>query len=219
MSPKTIISTVLIAFLAISVAYLAVDELRSHRSRNTVSAEGNVAATDSSSIASGPSTAARTRDSQSQGPEVASSREDRAPGKAPLALQEETTPGSPASRPPAATRDTTTKVIAYYFHGTQRCPTCRKLEAYSLESIEKKFAAELRQGLLEWQVVNVDEPENEHFVDDYGLYTRSLVVVRVDGGHQVEWKNLERIWELVDDREAFFDYVQQETATYLRKTE
>ena len=28
------------------------------------------------------------------------------------------------------------KIIAYYFHGTRRCATCKKLEAYSKEAIE-----------------------------------------------------------------------------------
>jgi hypothetical protein len=89
------------------------------------------------------------------------------------------------------------KVIAYYFHGTQRCPTCRKLEAYSGE------------------VVNVDEPLNKHFVNDYQLYTKSLVIVKMQGGKQVDWKNLQKIWELVGEKDDFMRYVQDEVSAYL----
>jgi hypothetical protein len=106
-------------------------------------------------------------------------------------------------------------VIAYYFHGTQRCATCRKLEAYSLESIQAGFPGQLRDGTLEWRVVNIDEPGNKHFVEDYKLYTRSLVIVKLQEGKQTEWKNLEKIWDLVDDKQGFATYVQQEIKTYL----
>jgi hypothetical protein len=117
-------------------------------------------------------------------------------------------PQTPTAAPPK-------KVIAYYFHGTQRCPTCRKLEAYSAEAIEKGFGEALKQGQLEWRVVNVDEPLNKHFVNDYQLYTKSLVIVKMQGGKQVEWKNLEKIWELVGERDDFIKYVRDEVSAYL----
>jgi hypothetical protein len=107
------------------------------------------------------------------------------------------------------------KVLAYYFHGTQRCPTCRKLEAYSAEAIEKGFGEALKRGNLEWRGVNVDEPLNKHFVKDYQLYTKSLVIVKMQGGKQVEWKNLEKIWELVGEKDDFVRYVQDEVSAYL----
>jgi len=107
------------------------------------------------------------------------------------------------------------KILAYYFHGTQRCPTCRKLEAYSAEAIEKGFGEALKRGNLEWRVVNVDEPLNKHFVKDYQLYTKSLVIVKMQGGKQVEWKNLEKIWELVGEKDDFVRYVQDEVSAYL----
>lgn len=107
------------------------------------------------------------------------------------------------------------RVLVYYFHGTTRCATCRKLEAFSSEAVRQAFSEELQKGQLKWQILNIDEPENEHFVEDYQLYTRSLVVARVSGGKGTEWKNLERIWELVGDKAAFMKYVQDEIRAYL----
>jgi hypothetical protein len=34
-------------------------------------------------------------------------------------------------------------------------------------------------------------------------------------GEQVGWKNLQKIWELVGDKESFVKYVQSEVAEYL----
>jgi hypothetical protein len=34
-------------------------------------------------------------------------------------------------------------------------------------------------------------------------------------GKQAEWKNLRRVWELLNNKEAFLRYVQEEVRTYL----
>jgi len=102
------------------------------------------------------------------------------------------------------------KFIAYYFHGTRRCATCKKLEAYSTEAVQTGFPDQLKSGALEWQVVNIDEEENEHFVKDYQLYTKSVIVSHIVDGKEAEWKNLDKIWELVGDKDKFIEYVRSE---------
>ncbi len=107
------------------------------------------------------------------------------------------------------------KVVVYYFYGMARCPTCRKFESFSSEAVREGFPKELSEGRLEWRMVNVEESGNEHFVSDYQLYSKSIVIVKIQDGKQTEWKNLKRIWELVSDKEAFVKYVQDEVKTYL----
>lgn len=107
------------------------------------------------------------------------------------------------------------KIIAYYFHGTRRCVTCKKIEAYSKEAVETSFAKELEDGLLEFSSVNFDEEENKHFIDDYKLYTKSLVVCDYNKGKQIKWKNLEKVWEHVNNKDDFLKYVQNEIRAYL----
>jgi hypothetical protein len=107
------------------------------------------------------------------------------------------------------------KVIVYYFHGNVRCPTCRKIEALADQALRAGFADELQSGRLEWRRVNLDEAGNDHFVADYELETRSLVVADYQAGRQMRWKNLKQIWELAGDDTAFRRYVQDETRAYL----
>ena len=57
-----------------------------------------------------------------------------------------------------AAADTDTKVIAYYFHVTVRCTTCRTIESYSREVIEQKFGADIAKGRLQYKLVNVQLP-------------------------------------------------------------
>ncbi len=113
---------------------------------------------------------------------------------------------------PAGSSD---KVVAYYFHATVRCVTCRTIESYSREAIEQAFAKEIKEGKLEWKPVNITLPENKHFVHDYQLYTRSLVIVKIRGGKQVDWRNLAQVWDLVGDKGQFLKYVQSNIRAYL----
>ena len=109
------------------------------------------------------------------------------------------------------------KVIAYYFHGSFRCSTCHKLEQYSKETIEENFKDEIANGALEFKTINVEEKGNEHFVNDYQLYTKSLVISKVQDGREIQHKNLEKIWEYVGNKERFFDYVTSEIKVYLKE--
>ena len=116
---------------------------------------------------------------------------------------------------PQVVDETGHKVIAYYFHTTKRCPTCRKIEEYTTESIETGFAAQLKSGKLEFHVVNVDEPENRHYIDDYQLTTKSVVLADYRDGRQTRWKNLDRVWQYVRERQVFINYIEDETKDYL----
>jgi hypothetical protein len=112
---------------------------------------------------------------------------------------------------------TDTKVIAYYFHVTVRCTTCRMIESYSREVVEQKFGADIAKGRLQYKLVNLQLPENRHFVKDYQLFTKSLVVVRFDKGKQTEYKVLNDTWELVGDKSAMQAYVEREVRDYLKR--
>lgn len=107
------------------------------------------------------------------------------------------------------------RIIAYYFHATRRCITCRKLESYTMEAVTIGFSDDMESGRLEWRTVNVEEPGNYHFVEDYRLSTKSVVIVDMRDGKQARWKNLKRIWELVNDKTVFIDYIQYEVGAYL----
>lgn len=106
-------------------------------------------------------------------------------------------------------------VVVYYFHGNTRCYTCKRIEALAQEAVKNSFTEDLESGRVIFQSVNVETPANEHFVNDYQLATRSLVLVRFSGGKQVRWKNLDRVWTLVRDPDAYDRYVADETRQML----
>ncbi len=110
-------------------------------------------------------------------------------------------------------------VIAYYFHGNFRCSTCYAMEQYSREAIEANFKDALSSGKLEFKVVNTDERGNEHFIQDYQLYTKSLILSLVKDGKELKSKNLTNIWDYVRNKQRFFNYVTEEVNNFLKEAE
>ena len=111
----------------------------------------------------------------------------------------------------------TSKVIAYYFHGTHRCTTCLTIERYSREAIEKYFSKEIQDGILEFKPLNVEEPENRHYIQDYQLVSSSLVISLVKQDKEVTWKNLIDVWKHVRDKDRFFQYVKDEVYNFIKE--
>ncbi len=117
----------------------------------------------------------------------------------------------------AAERTSAGKVTAYYLHGTFRCYTCNMMEKYSKEAIETNLKDALASGKLEFKAVNVEQKGNEHFVNDYRIYTKSVVLSLVKDSKEVKWKNLDKIWEYVRNQQKFKDYVTAETKAFLEE--
>jgi hypothetical protein len=114
-------------------------------------------------------------------------------------------------------KETPSKFVAYYFHGNFRCDNCKKIEQYSRESVELYFSEQLKTGELTFKVINTDVPANEHFVEDYQLYTRSLIIAEFKDGKQVRWKNLAKVWDYLNNKEKFYEYVKSEIQNYVEQ--
>ena len=101
------------------------------------------------------------------------------------------------------------QLIVYYFHGDKRCPTCHKLETYAKEALDVYFADEIASKNIVWKIVNVDKTENSHFIRDYKLVTKSVVLSEVANGKEVGWKNLDQIWQKVGDKDGYLQYIRE----------
>lgn len=209
MKSKNIVTAILLAFVVVSVAVLVLRESRGPAEPN--SSTQSVAETET---ATDSEMAVLLNDTKS----TLSSASEKA-----AELHSETVSNSAKSehaKPVKSSRVTdripaSPKVVVYYFHGNTRCITCRKIESFAKSAVESGFASELKTGQIEFRVVNVEEPDNEHFVQDYQLVTRSVVLSRVQNGTQQGWKNLDQVWTLVRDPEAFQRYVVDETKQLL----
>ena len=109
------------------------------------------------------------------------------------------------------------QIVVYYFHGQHRCATCNKMEAMADQVITTQFEKEIESGRLKWSVINTDRKENEHFKNEFNLYTKALIVTALKNKRRIKWKNCEKIWELVHQPDEFMEYVESEVRAYLGK--
>jgi hypothetical protein len=173
MSAKTIVTVLLLAFVALSVGYLVVSE---------------------SSTKPTPKPTATPQSAPTATPAGAKPPTDA------------TAASVPANR-----------VIAYYFHNTRRCVTCLKIERLAEEALRERFASAFKDGTLTWMTINMEEPANKHFVEDYGLVTSSVVLVDIEDGKTREWITMGDVWQLVhDDENTFKTYIVTQARDYLR---
>ncbi len=107
------------------------------------------------------------------------------------------------------------KLVVYYFHGNFRCHSCNMIENLTKKAVNSGFADQLKSGSIEIKVINIEEPDNKHFVDDYKLYTKSVILSDVKGGKETGWKNCEKVWTLLGNEEKFIEYIQSEIKTFL----
>jgi len=116
---------------------------------------------------------------------------------------------------PGSFAQSTTKVIAYYFHTTFRCPSCHKIEQYTEGALREYFKKEIESGDLVYKVINIEDKGNQHFVKDYQLYTKSVVLSLVEDGKEIKFKNLEKVWQYLRDKNKFYEYIKGETQSFL----
>jgi len=108
------------------------------------------------------------------------------------------------------------RVLAYYFHGDFRCVSCHKIETYTKEALDKYFSKELSSGKLVFKTINVDRKENQHFIKDYQLYTKAVVISLVKDGKEVKYENLKEVWNHLRDKQSFFIYIKDGVSKYLK---
>jgi frataxin-like iron-binding protein CyaY len=111
------------------------------------------------------------------------------------------------------------QVAVYYFHTKFRCQSCHKIEQLMEESLKNNFPKQLEEGSLIYKVVNVEEEGNKHFIRDYQLYAKSVVLSLRKNGEELEYKNLDKIWMCLGDKQEFSDYIREETQAFLDKLE
>ena len=102
------------------------------------------------------------------------------------------------------------RVVAMYFHRTQRCPTCLKMGSYSEEAVKKGFVQQLKDGTVEFHYIDFQDEKNAAIAKAYRVDGPALIVAKVVDNKVVKVSNLKDIWTKVREKEAFLKYVHDE---------
>lgn len=106
--------------------------------------------------------------------------------------------------------------VVYYFHSDVRCASCRRIEEWTFEAVRDAYADKVDSGRVLLERVNVDRPGNRHYVRDYQLHTKTVVLVERQAGRRLRYRKLDRVWSLLRNREGFHSYVRDSLAEFMK---
>jgi hypothetical protein len=101
------------------------------------------------------------------------------------------------------------RVVAMYFHRTERCPTCLKMGSYSEEALKTAFAEEIKKGQVAFHFIDFEDTKNARYTKAYNISGPALIVAKIADNKVASYKDLDEIWTKVRDKAAFIQYVQE----------
>ena len=230
---KHLVTGALLAFVAVTGVTLAVKETRHSRAVEAAEAAATAPPIAEPAAAVAPETGAPPADplpASTSLPSAVAAEAESVPRPQDSSIREarpqppDTAAARPATPAPAAKAvaapapaEPPATIFVTYFHTTARCTSCIKIENLTELTMTTRLSGPVAEKRVVFRSVNVDEPVNAHFVKDYGLYTKSVVVSEVKGGFEVRWKNLDQVWHLLGDPESFQSYVEREVQAFLGK--
>ncbi len=107
------------------------------------------------------------------------------------------------------------QVKLLYFHRRFRCPECERIEAGTRKALQAHFPKALKEGRLVMEVINLDEPGNEHYTKDYNFFFNTIIVVNTENGSERGFKNLEDVWKIYEDEQVLSQYIKDQVGDYL----
>lgn len=108
------------------------------------------------------------------------------------------------------------RIDIIYFHATVRCQSCLTIEEFTRNSVNSSFEKELKDSSITLTVLDFQDEKNEHFQDDYKFETQTLIISKKIDGKEVKWKNLEKIWDYMNNYEKFRNYITAEVKDFIK---
>lgn len=77
----------------------------------------------------------------------------------------------------------------YAFHGTRQCETCKNMKANTKATLDKYFAAQLKNGTIVFSIIDVDDAKNEKLAEKFQATGTALMIDNVVNGKDniIDW--------------------------------
>lgn len=75
-------------------------------------------------------------------------------------------------------------VEVIYFHGKQRCATCMAIEKEAKAVVEQQFANDVKNGKVQFRIVDISDPKNEGLANKYEVSWSSLYITSYKNGKE-----------------------------------
>jgi hypothetical protein len=108
------------------------------------------------------------------------------------------------------------KIEVLDFHSTRRCMTCNAIEANTKYTLNKYFSKELKEDKITFQVINVDEKENESIAEKFEASGTSLFLNVIKNGKETQINLTDFAFMKGNDQEAFSKDLKTKIDTELK---
>lgn len=78
------------------------------------------------------------------------------------------------------------RVEVYYFHPVERCPIDQSIEQNLLKLMQSSFAKEVKDGTIQFQVINTDDKSQAKTVARFDINAQALYVVKLQKGKEIK---------------------------------
>lgn len=110
-----------------------------------------------------------------------------------------------------------TKLLIYYFHITNRCNTCRSIEATTKKILETQYANELKKGIIVFESINCELSENKKLVEKYQAYGATLALTPIVNGKEAGIEDITGMaFSKIRNEEAFTNELTSKIDQYLK---
>lgn len=108
-------------------------------------------------------------------------------------------------------------LLIYNFHITNRCASCIAIEEATTKTLNTYFAAEVKQGRIKRQILNVDEDANKNVSEKYQAFGSGLFVTRVSKGKETTTDLTGDGFKYAKNKEEkFIEILKKQISEYLK---
>jgi hypothetical protein len=112
------------------------------------------------------------------------------------------------------TTKTTSKLHVYYFHATNRCPTCTDIENTTSELLYSTYQNEIKSGKILFDVLDFEKPVNAELAKKFQAYGSTLILMKPENYDSK--KDLTGMaFSTINNKESYKEKLSEEIEAYL----
>lgn len=108
------------------------------------------------------------------------------------------------------------KIEVLDFHSTHRCMTCNAIEKNTKYTLDTYFSEEMKENKITFQVINVDEKDNEKIAEKFEASGTSLFLNVIKNGKETQINLTDFAFMNGTDQEAFSKELKSKIDTELK---
>jgi len=108
------------------------------------------------------------------------------------------------------------KIEVLDFHSTHRCMTCNAIEANTKYTLDLYFSKELKDDVITFQVINVDEKKNEKIAEKFEASGTALFLNVIRNGKETQINLTDFAFMNGNDKETFSKELKSKIGTELK---